>query len=104
MTVSALSPLAGIPSIGSSLPSQAAGAAQQTAGTADFTSVLSGMATRTATDLRSAESLAIKGLQGQAPVQEVVQSVMQAQTSLQTALAIRDKAISAYQDITKMSI
>ncbi len=48
--------------------------------------------------------MAIKGLQGQAPVQDVVQAVMKAQTSLQTALAIRDKAISAYQDLTRMTI
>ena len=48
--------------------------------------------------------MAIKGIQGQAPVQEVVQAVMKAETSLQTALAIRDKAISAYQDLSRMAI
>ena len=48
--------------------------------------------------------MAIKGLQGQAPVQDVVQAVMKAQTSLQTALALRDKAVTAYQDITRMPI
>lgn len=104
MTVSALSPLADIPFLGSSLPSRPAGAVAQAAGAPDFSSVLSSMATQTATDMRTAESMAIKGLQGQAPVQEVVQSMMQAQTSLQTALAIRDKAVSAYQDLTKMTI
>jgi flagellar hook-basal body complex protein FliE len=104
MTVSALSPLADIPFLGSSLPSKAASAATPGAGATDFASVLSGMATQTATDVRTAETFAIKGLQGQAPVQDVAQSMMQAQTSLQTALAIRDKAVSAYQELTRMTI
>jgi flagellar hook-basal body complex protein FliE len=48
--------------------------------------------------------MAIKGIQGQAPVKDVVQAVMQAQTSLQTALAIRDKVVTTYQELTRMSI
>jgi flagellar hook-basal body complex protein FliE len=104
MTVSALSALADIPLTGASFPTKPAAAAAQGAGAPDFASVLSGMAQQTATELRGAETMAIKGLQGQAPVQDVVQSMMHAQTSLQTALAIRDKVVSAYQDITKMTI
>ncbi len=76
----------------------------QAAGSGDFASVLSDMAKQTAATLKAGEDTAIKGIQGKAPVQEVVQSVMQAQTSLQTAIALRDKAVSAYQDLTKMSI
>jgi len=104
MTVSSLSSISGIPFMGSSLPSRSAAPAGQAAGTPDFASVLSNMATQTAGDMRAAEDMAIKGLQGQAPVQDVAQSMMKAQTSLQTALAIRDRAVSAYQDITKRTI
>ena len=78
--------------------------AAQTASAADFSSVLSEMARQAASTIRASEETAMKGVQGQAPVQEVVQSVMRAQTSLQTALALRDKAISAYQDLTRMPI
>ena len=65
---------------------------------------MSDLASQTVSDVKTSENMAIKGLQGQAPVQDVVQSVMKAETSLQTALAIRDKAISAYQDLSRMAI
>jgi flagellar hook-basal body complex protein FliE len=70
----------------------------------DFASVMADLAKQTASNLKASEDTAIKGVQGQAPLQDVVQSVMRAQTSLQTALALRDKAVSAYQDLTRMSI
>jgi flagellar hook-basal body complex protein FliE len=62
------------------------------------------MASQAASSIRTGDSMAIKGIQGQAPVQDVVQAVMQAQTSLQTALAIRDKVVTTYQELTRMSI
>ncbi len=43
-------------------------------------------------------------MQGAAPVHKVVESIMSAQRSLQSALAIRDKAVSAYQEISRMAI
>ncbi|MGO9544074.1 MAG: flagellar hook-basal body complex protein FliE [Rhodomicrobium sp.] len=79
-------------------------AAAQAAGSSDFGSVLEGLAKQAASALKTGEDTAIAGLQGQAPVQNVVQAVMRAQTSLQTALAVRDKAISAYQDLIRMPI
>lgn len=103
MTVSALSPLLDISSAGSAIAKTAAASAQ-TAGAPDFASVLSDMASQTASSLRTGEDMAIKGIQGQAPLQDVVQAVMKAQTSLQTALAMRDKAVSAYQELTRMTI
>ena len=102
MIVSSLSPLADIPSLSRSIPTKSAAA--QAAGTPDFASVLSDMASQTVSTVKTGEDMAIKGIQGQASTQEVVQAVMKAQTSLQTALAIRDKAVSAYQDITRMPI
>jgi len=44
--------------------------------------------------LLSRESAAISGLQGQTSVQHVVESVMGAERSLQTVVAIRDKIVS----------
>ena len=35
---------------------------------------------------------------------KVVESVMEAQRSLQSVLAIRDKVVSAYQEIARMAI
>ena len=50
------------------------------------------------------EAAALGGLQGKSSVQEVVQAVMSAEQSLQAALAIRDKVVAAYQEISRMAI
>jgi flagellar hook-basal body complex protein FliE len=54
-------------------------------------------------NLKSGEAAAISGLQGQTSVQNVVESVMTAERSLQTAISIRDKLVSA-QSISQMAI
>lgn len=54
--------------------------------------------------LKTGEAVAIQGVEGAASPMKVVDSVMAAQRSLQTVLAIRDKAVSAYQDIARMAI
>jgi flagellar hook-basal body complex protein FliE len=54
--------------------------------------------------LQAGEAVAIQGIQGAAPPMKVVDGVMAAQRSLQTVLAIRDKAVSAYQDVARMAI
>jgi len=54
--------------------------------------------------LQTGEAFAIQGVEGAAAPMKVVESVMAAQRSLQTVLAIRDKAVSAYQEIARMAI
>ena len=54
--------------------------------------------------LKTGEAVAIQGVEGAAPPMKVVESVMAAQRSLETVLAIRDKAVSAYQEIARMAI
>lgn len=54
--------------------------------------------------LQSGEAAAIQGLQGNMAPFKVVEAVMGAQRTLQSALAIRDKAVSAYQEISRMTI
>ena len=54
--------------------------------------------------LRTAESTSMAALEGKASASEVVTSVMSAERMLQTTLAIRDKAVSAYQQISQMQI
>ncbi len=70
----------------------------------DFGQMLTQVTNDAVGSLKSGEATAISGLQGKATVQQVVEAVSNAQSSLQTALAVRDKAVSAYQDITRMSI
>jgi flagellar hook-basal body complex protein FliE len=54
--------------------------------------------------LQSGEAAAIQGVEGAASPMKVVESVMEAQRSLQSVLAIRDKIVSAYQEIARMAI
>ena len=70
----------------------------------DFASILKDMAHDASDQLRAGEAAAISGLRGQLPVQDVVEAMMSAERALQTALAIRDKTISAWQEISRMSI
>lgn len=69
-----------------------------------FGKVLGDVSTQAIDDLKAGEATAISGLQGKASVQQVVESVMGAEESLNTAIAIRDKAVSAYQTLSQMAI
>lgn len=79
-------------------------AAPATGSAADFAQVLGSVASETINNLRGGEAAAISGLRGQMPVQDVVEAVMSAERSLQTALALRDKTVAAYQEISRMQI
>ena len=71
---------------------------------ASFEQVLGQTFSSAMTTLRNGEAAAIQGLQGSLPVSQVVDSMMSAQRTLQSALAIRDKVVSAYQEIARMAI
>jgi flagellar hook-basal body complex protein FliE len=51
-----------------------------------------------------AEAISTKGLAGKADLSEVAAAVANAETSLNTVVAVRDRMISAYQDIIRMPI
>jgi flagellar hook-basal body complex protein FliE len=70
----------------------------------DFGQVLGQVVNEAVGTMQTGEALAIQGLQGSVPAFKVVEGVMAAQRTLQSALAIRDKAISAYQEISRMAI
>ena len=74
------------------------------AATGGFESVLKSVATQTVDALYKGEMTAIAGLNGKASVQQVVTQVMAAERALQTTITIRDKAVSAYQEISRMAI
>ncbi len=70
----------------------------------NFAEVLGGMAVDTMNNLKGAEAMSFKAIQGKANTREVVDAMLEAQQSLQTAMALRDKIVSAYLEITKMQI
>ncbi|WP_417669089.1 flagellar hook-basal body complex protein FliE [Roseibium sp.] len=71
---------------------------------ASFTDTLANVSLEAVDKLKQGEAAAIAGVDGQASVQQVVEAVMAAEASLQTAIAIRDKVVSAYQEISRMTI
>ncbi|MEJ5082613.1 MULTISPECIES: flagellar hook-basal body complex protein FliE [unclassified Ochrobactrum] len=75
-----------------------------TAPGASFGDVLSQMTDSVGQKLQAAEATSIQGIKGDAPVSDVVNSVMEAERSLQTAIAIRDKIVQAYLEINRMPI
>jgi flagellar hook-basal body complex protein FliE len=50
------------------------------------------------------ESISAATLAGKAELHELVTAMTNAELTLQTVVAVRDKAVSAYQDIVKMPI
>ncbi|MEZ5692119.1 MAG: flagellar hook-basal body complex protein FliE [Rickettsiales bacterium] len=53
---------------------------------------------------RNAEELSMEAITGKVDLSELVTAVSDAELSLNTVVAIRDKVISAYQDIIRMPI
>jgi len=84
-------------------PTPAAGAVAG-ATQASFTDVMAQVATSAVDTLKAGEAASIAGIQGKASVQKVVEAVMSAEQTLQTAIAIRDKVVAAYQEIARMAI
>ena len=58
----------------------------------------------TRADLRAGEAKAVQALTGKASLQDVVEAVTEAELSLQKMTAVRDRVISAYQEIMRMPI
>lgn len=69
-----------------------------------FAEALSQAATKTVNTLQNAEQMSIQALKGDADTRQVADAVMSAQQALQTTIAIRDKVVSAYLEISRMSI
>jgi flagellar hook-basal body complex protein FliE len=69
-----------------------------------FASVMADLATNAVDTLQQAEQLSIQGMQGQADTREVVDAVMSAEQALTAAVAIRDKIVSAYMEVSRMQI
>ena len=53
---------------------------------------------------RSADAASTQALLGQGSVADVVLAVSRAELTLQTAVAVRDRVVAAYQDVMRMPI
>ena len=102
MEVTALSSLGG--AIASARSSGASPAAPTSGAGPSFTQLLGQLLSSGVSTIRAGESAAIQGMTGAAPPFKVVEAVMEAQRMLQEGLSIRDKVVSAYQEISRMTI
>jgi flagellar hook-basal body complex protein FliE len=70
----------------------------------DFGSLLGKMTLEAISTLKAGEQTAVAGVRGQATTQQVVEAVMAAEQTLQASIAIRDKVVASYLEISRMTI
>jgi flagellar hook-basal body complex protein FliE len=69
-----------------------------------FTAELKNVAESWIETLRAGEKTSQQAVAGQVDIREVVMAMNNAELTLQTAVAVRDKVIQAYQEIMRMPI
>lgn len=79
-------------------------AARDDAGEGDFAGALRAATETAVGSLRAGETESLKAAAGKADINEVVMAVSQAEITLQTVVAVRDRVIQAYQEILRMPI
>lgn len=71
---------------------------------AGFESVMKQVTSDAIGTLKAGESASISAMQGKESTRRVVEALMSAEQALQTAVAVRDKVVQAYQEVVRMSI
>jgi flagellar hook-basal body complex protein FliE len=84
-------------------PGAAGGAAGNAAGPS-FADMVKDVVSDAVKSGQGAESKALQGATNKAEIVDVVTAITNAELTLQTVVAVRDKVIAAYQDIMKMPI
>jgi len=69
-----------------------------------FSDMLENVSLRTVETIREGDRAAVSGLKGEMPMQQVIEAVAAMETSMKTAVAIRDKVVSAYQEVLRMAV
>jgi flagellar hook-basal body complex protein FliE len=78
--------------------------AQSAQPAAGFDGVLEQVAADAIGTLKAGEAASISSIQGKVSAQRVVEAVMSAEQTLQMAVAVRDKVVQAYQEVSRMAI
>lgn len=71
---------------------------------ASFGQVLQNVVEEAVDTQKQAELTTVKGITGQADIQDVVLAISNAEQALETVVAVRDTAIKAYNSIMQMNI
>jgi flagellar hook-basal body complex protein FliE len=91
-----------LPSLMPSFPEKPVDAPAPSAGS--FGSMVESMVTETGDSLRQAETASARQVAGKGDLVDVVTAIGAAETALDTVVAVRDKVVSAYNDIMHMQI
>ena len=78
--------------------------ATRQASSTDFSSMVTEAAASAMQTVQKGEQVAAAGVSGTADVQQVVQALSDAELTMQTVVAVRDKVLGAYNDVMKMTI
>ena len=70
----------------------------------DFSTMVADAAEKAVETVRTGDSMALAGLQGQVGLQQVVEATMAMESTVQVSVALRDKLVEAYQDVMRMPI
>ena len=103
LEISALNLNLGVPGI-DKLQSSNANNTASTVGQASFAEVLKDTGLNVVNSLQKAEASSIAGIKGDAGPYQVASAVMAAEQNLRMTIAIREKAIESYKEITRMQI
>lgn len=79
-------------------------AAPASASAIGFDGVMEQVAADAIGTLKAGEAASISSIQGKVSAQRVVEAVMTAERTLQMAVAVRDKVVQAYQEVSRMAI
>lgn len=85
-------------------PGQGAAGAATQAGDTGFASLVNTMVTNVEDATRAAEQTSAKAVAGQAGLVDVVTAVNNAEMVLDTVTTVRDRVVSAYEEIMRMPI
>lgn len=95
----------GIKSTSTEIPKAVVSSAYEAAsGAGSFAELLSTFGAETVGKLNNAENMSIGAMRGEVGLREVADAVMSAEQALQAGIAVRDKIVTAYLEISRMAI
>jgi flagellar hook-basal body complex protein FliE len=97
----AFNPLQALKGAGLAAPVATTGAV---AGGKDFLGMVKDAAQEAVKTGQKAEAMSVAGVAGQTDLLDVVRAVGNAELTLQTVVAVRDKMVNAYQELLRMPI
>ncbi|WBV44584.1 flagellar hook-basal body complex protein FliE [Pseudoroseomonas cervicalis] len=86
------------------LASDAPTAGNTAAAAGSFGAMLERAVEKVVDTTRAADVASVQGLRGEVGATEVVLAVSRAELALQTTVAVRDRVVSAYQEVMRMSL